>query len=84
MGFGLRGMVVLLAGVVGVVAARGEEAKVFRLDGGDVTYVFGVNDHKGAAGDVLGASSACVAGVCRAEAGQGGRVVRRARDGDAA
>ena len=28
------------------LAAQAQEAKVFRLDGGDVTYVFGVNDHK--------------------------------------
>ncbi len=38
------------AGLVGVLAVASagaqEAAKVFRLDGGDVTYVFGVNDHK--------------------------------------
>ncbi|HEY8998347.1 MAG TPA: alpha-galactosidase [Edaphobacter sp.] len=28
------------------VVTYAQQAKVFRLDGGDVTYVFGVNDHK--------------------------------------
>jgi alpha-galactosidase len=39
-----------LAGAVACLAlswtAHAQDAKVFRLDGGDVTYVFGVNDHK--------------------------------------
>ena len=36
----------LLAGLVLPVQAQEAKAKIFRLDGGDVTYVFGINDHK--------------------------------------
>ena len=35
-----------VAAVLGAASLHAQEAKVFRLDGGDVTYVFGVNDHK--------------------------------------
>lgn len=34
----------VLAGLA--LPVQAQESKVFRLDGGDVTYVFGVNDHK--------------------------------------
>jgi len=44
---GLRVVAGLVGALVFVGAVRAQEAaKVFRLDGGDVTYVFGVNDHK--------------------------------------